>query len=99
MFDSAEKFRKFVEGLILDQESISILIGLPLQYDSMIEDAVMLASIDRTDSDGHYEQGNLQVVGHFINRWKSSDKDANFFEAAECSTWNRNHINRLPPRT
>lgn len=78
MFDSAEEFRKFVEGLIFDQESLCALSGLPLQYDSMFEDAEMLASLDRIDSDGHYEPGNLQVVCRFINRWKSSDKDANF---------------------
>ncbi|CAN7772882.1 hypothetical protein LJR175_007608 [Variovorax sp. LjRoot175] len=78
MFDSEEEFRRFVEGLILDQEGFCALSGLPLQYDSTFEDAEMLASLDRIDSEGHYEPCNLQVVCRFINRWKNNDKDETF---------------------
>lgn len=38
----------------------------------------MLSSLDRIDSNGHYEEGNLQVVCRFINRWKSDSDDAEF---------------------
>jgi hypothetical protein len=78
LFDDEEEFRRFVEGLIMDQEGLCALSGLLLQYDSVFEDAEMLASLDRIDSDGHYEPGNLQVVCRFINRWKNNDKDENF---------------------
>jgi hypothetical protein len=32
----------------------------------------------RADSDGNYEQGNLQIVCRFINRWKSDSNDSAF---------------------
>jgi hypothetical protein len=35
------------------------------------EKACARASLDRIDSAGHYETGNLQVVCQFINFWKS----------------------------
>jgi hypothetical protein len=38
----------------------------------------MLCSLDRIDSDGHYEEENLQIVCRFINRWKSDSDDAEF---------------------
>ena len=44
----------------------------------METDPEMLCSLDRIDSSGHYERGNLQLVCRFINRWKS-DGDVNEF--------------------
>ncbi|MDM0045705.1 hypothetical protein QTH91_14540 [Variovorax dokdonensis] len=41
-------------------------------------DPDLAPSLDRIDSSGHYEPGNLQVVARFINRWKSDDNDGNF---------------------
>lgn len=38
----------------------------------------MKASLDRIDSSGHYEQGNLQLVCKFINRWKGAAPNAQF---------------------
>lgn len=35
-------------------------------------------SLDRIDSDGHYEAGNLQVVCRFINFWKGASDDEEF---------------------
>mgnify|MGYP003582908133 CR=1 FL=1 len=35
-------------------------------------------SLDRKDSTGHYEPGNVQVVAWFVNRWKSDDWQENF---------------------
>ncbi len=77
-FDGESDFRAYVEQLIRDQDGHCALSGLPLQFDSIHQDVEMLASLDRIDSSGHYEAGNLQVVCRFINRWKSSDEDANF---------------------
>lgn len=75
--DDAE-FRAYVERLIHDQDSHCALSGLPLQFDSTHQDVEFLASLDRINSNGHYEAGNLQIVCRFINRWKSNDNDENF---------------------
>lgn len=42
-----------------------------------LEDPEMLCSLDRIDSNGHYERGNLQIVCRFVNRWSDS-VDAHF---------------------
>jgi hypothetical protein len=42
------------------------------------EDKQLRPSLDRIDSDGHYELGNLQVVARFINFWKSDTDDTEF---------------------
>jgi hypothetical protein len=41
-------------------------------------DPELAHSLDRIDSDGHYESGNLQIVARFANRWKSDKPDAAF---------------------
>jgi hypothetical protein len=38
----------------------------------------LLPSVDRIDSDGHYELGNLQLVCQFINFWKGSGNNEEF---------------------
>jgi hypothetical protein len=35
--------------------------------------------VDRIDSDGHYEAGNLQILCQFINFWKG-DSDGEEFK-------------------
>lgn len=35
-------------------------------------------SLDRIDSNGHYEKDNLQVVCKFANRWKSASDNGEF---------------------
>jgi hypothetical protein len=64
--------------LIEDQGGNCNLSGLPLQFLGTHQDDQMLASLDRIDSDGHYEAGNLQVVCRFINKWKSNTKNDEF---------------------
>jgi len=54
------------------------LTHLPLALDGEREDSDLLCSLDRIDSDGHYETGNLQIVCRFVNRWKGSDNDEAF---------------------
>ena len=41
-------------------------------------DPDLAPSLDRIDSNGHYEPDNVQVVAWFVNRWKSDDPQANF---------------------
>ena len=52
------------------------ITGLALQFEG--PDNQMRPSLDRIDSNGHYEFGNLQVVARFINFWKSDAPDAEF---------------------
>lgn len=65
-------------ALIESQDRLCALTELRMQLDGEHDDSEMLPSLDRIDSDGHYEEGNLQVVCRFANRWKSVDQDANF---------------------
>ncbi|WP_377828794.1 hypothetical protein ACFKHW_37635 [Bradyrhizobium lupini] len=67
-----------IEDLINKQAGLCALTQLPLQWKGEAEDAAMLASLDRIDSDGHYASGNLQVVCRFANQWKSKSPDGEF---------------------
>ena len=52
------------------------LTALPLEMDEIDGDKELVCSLDRIDSNGHYEKDNLQVVCKFANRWKGdSDND------------------------
>ncbi|MDA4846734.1 hypothetical protein [Hoeflea poritis] len=73
-----QELENYVMALLESQERLCALTDLPLQLDGEHTDSEMLPSLDRIDSDGHYEEGNLQVVCRFVNRWKSDDKDENF---------------------
>jgi hypothetical protein len=41
-------------------------------------DKNLLPSVDRKDSNGHYEVGNLQIVCQFINFWKGDSDNEEF---------------------
>lgn len=75
---SPEELRSYIEALIREQGHACAVTGLPLQFEGECDDPEMLCSLDRIDSDGHYERGNLQVVCRFVNRWKSDSDDADF---------------------
>lgn len=75
---SKEELRVYVLNLLHDQERLCAVTGFPLQFEPDVDDIEMLYSLDRIDSSGHYERGNLQVVCRFINRWKSDSDDADF---------------------
>ena len=54
-------------GSLLDQQrNRCALTGIP--FDNAKKD--LRPSVDRIDSDGHYEQHNLQIVCQFVNFWK-----------------------------
>lgn len=77
-FATVLELEAFVRQLLDMQQGICALSGLPFQYRGSCEDPAMLCSLDRIDSDGHYERGNLQVVCRFINKWKSNTFDDEF---------------------
>lgn len=77
-FGSAVEFQRHLEALIEAQEGLCAITELRLQYDGDYDDGELLPSLDRIDSDGHYEAGNLQVVCRFVNRWKSDGDDGEF---------------------
>ena len=77
-FASPLELESYLIELLELQEGLCAITGLTLQYDGEHEDAEMLCSLDRIDSDGHYEVGNLQVVCRFVNRWKGSGSDESF---------------------
>jgi hypothetical protein len=77
-FSSRAELEKYLVDLIDLQDGLCIMTGLRLQFDGEETDKEMLCSLDRIDSDGHYEVGNLQVVCRFINRWKGNSDNADF---------------------
>ena len=52
--------------------------GIPFHFHGPGADSNLLPSVDRIDSDGHYETGNIQIVCRFVNFWKSDTDDEEF---------------------
>lgn len=59
-----------VTSLLDLQQNRCALTGIPFNYNSPDADPNLLPSPDRIDSNGHYEQGNIQIVCRFVNFWK-----------------------------
>ncbi|RWK41724.1 MAG: hypothetical protein EOR46_15590 [Mesorhizobium sp.] len=68
----------FLNALLDAQEGLCAITGLQVQYLGEEDDKELLCSLDRIDSDGHYEIGNLQIVCRFVNRWKNASNDQEF---------------------
>lgn len=67
-----------IAGLLDIQGNRCALTGIPFQFHESRADKNLLPSLDRIDSNGHYEVGNLQVVCQFINFWKSDTDNDEF---------------------
>jgi len=78
LFASIEMMMNYVDNLIADQEGLCAITGIKLQFDGEDDDKELRYSLDRIDSLGHYEAGNLQLVCRFVNRWKSSSLNEDF---------------------
>lgn len=65
-----------IRKLLVDQKDRCALSDLPVKYDG--DDLQMRPSLDRIDSDGHYFDGNIQVVCRFVNFWKQAMPDGEF---------------------
>ena len=76
VFLSKGKLEQFIIDLFEEQEGLCALTGLEMVLDGNDGDPELCCSLDRIESSGHYERGNLQIVCKFANRWKSaSDND------------------------
>ena len=76
-FATRRELEEYLDKLLDAQDGICAISGLPLQF-AGDDDPELCCSLDRIDSNGHYEPGNLQIVCRFINRWKSDSPDPDF---------------------
>lgn len=77
-------------ALLLDlQGDRCALTEIPFNFDDKNGDKSLLPSVDRIDSNGHYETGNLQVVCRFVNFWKGSSDNEEFKRLRRSSTSQR----------
>jgi len=77
-FSTELEMEEHIIALIDMQEGLCALTEMPLEMDEVNGDKEFFCSLDRIDSDGHYEAGNLQIVCRFANRWKSDSDDDEF---------------------
>lgn len=75
---SEDELEKEITRLLDKQEDRCALTGIEFDFSDPPEDIQLKPSLDRIDSGGHYEKGNLQVVCRFINFWKSAQENAEF---------------------
>jgi len=72
------ELEELIASLLDLQGDRCALTGIPFQFHGPEADKNLLPSLDRKDSAGHYEVGNLQVVCQFINFWKSDSDNSEF---------------------
>jgi hypothetical protein len=73
------ELEKFLTATLDLQGNCCALTGIPFHFLGPDADKNLLPSVDRIDSNGHYEPENLQIVCQFINFWKS-DRDNEEFK-------------------
>lgn len=77
---SSLELREYLEDLYRQQEELCAATGLRMLLDGDEGSADFKLSVDRIDSNGHYEPSNLQLVCQFANFWKSHRDDKRFKE-------------------
>jgi hypothetical protein len=75
---SPAELEKLIASLLDLQDNRCALTGIPFHYHDPDADKNLHPSVDRIDSNGHYEAGNLQIVCQFINFWKSDSDNEEF---------------------
>ncbi len=70
------------------------LTGIQFATEGNTDDPEFYCSLDRIDSNGHYEPGKLQVVCRFINRWKGDDDNTKFKELLNYLSSSRRILSR-----
>ncbi|KQU67144.1 hypothetical protein ASE08_16605 [Rhizobacter sp. Root16D2] len=81
---SDAEFAKLLNDLIARQNGKCAITDLKLEFDEESKDKAFLCSLDRIDSNGHYEPNNLQVVCRFANRWKGDQLNSEFRRLIEA---------------
>jgi len=74
---------KHIAELLANQEGLCALTRLTMLFDGDERDPELRCSLDRIDSNGHYEKGNLQIVCKFANRWKGASDNSAFLGLIE----------------
>ena len=69
---------RHIVGLLELQGERCALTGIRFRFHGAGADDNLLPSVDRIDSDSHYEAGNMQIVCRFVNFWKSDTRDEEF---------------------
>lgn len=75
---TTDELEKQIASLLDVQDNRCALTGIPFRFDGPEADKNLLPSLDRIDSAGHYEKGNLQVVCQFVNFWKNDSDNEDF---------------------
>ena len=65
-------------SLLDTQNNRCALTGIRFDFAEVGADENLRPSVDRIDSNGHYEGGNLQIVCQFINFWKGDTDNDDF---------------------
>lgn len=77
-FNGQAALEEYMRELLRSQDGLCALTDLPLHMDERSGDKQFFCSLDRVDSNGHYEAGNLQIVCRFANRWKGAGDNDEF---------------------
>jgi hypothetical protein len=80
---SEEEMREFLTKLYREQSGLCALTGIPILLNGDDGPVDFRLSVDRVDSDGHYEPKNVQLVCRFANLWKSDRDNSRFKELIE----------------
>ncbi len=75
---NAAALERLLASLLDLQCNCCALTGIPFHFHGPGADSNLLPSVDRIDSEGHYETGNIQIVCRFVNFWKSDTDDEEF---------------------
>jgi hypothetical protein len=77
-FRNQLEMEKYITELFQSQDGVCASTGIRMLFDDDDADPDLRCSLDRIDSAGHYERGNLQVICRFANQWKSASDNDNF---------------------
>ena len=73
-----EELEKLLGSLLDLQSNRCALTGIRFHFAGPDADTNLRPSVDRIDSNGHYEHGNLQIVCRFVNFWKGDSDNEEF---------------------